>query len=308
MSTPLVIDTDPGVDDAFAIALAAGSPEVDLLAVTTVYGNVPVEQTTRNALRLLALCEREDVVVASGAARPLVYGHPHQAEYAHGADGLGGRSMSLPEPRRASDPRPAIDVLAGVLASAGQPVTVAAIGPLTNIALLLAVHPEAASHIDRLVVMGGALSGGNVTEDAEFNIWSDPEAARRVIVESDVPVTLVPLDFTHRARVTPEWLRSLSRSGGQGEALVSLTHSYRDHYRRELGEDTLVLHDAVAVAEAVWPGILHCLPTAIDIMCGPGPRRGALVHGTSRKVGLALDADLGSLRERLLNRLGSRAR
>ncbi len=315
-SVPLIIDTDPGVDDAFALALAANSPEVDLLAVTTVYGNVPVEQTTRNARQLLALCDRDDVPIALGAGRPLVYVQQHDAHYAHGTDGLGGRTDCLPEPGRVVDRRPAVEFLAATLGAAERPVTIAAIGPLTNIALLMSVYPEVSRKIERLVVMGGAVSGGNVTAAAEFNVWSDPEAARRVLAESDVPTTLVPLDVTQRARVSPAWLGELAASGRIGAELASLSSPYREHYRKLLGQDCLVLHDAVALAEVIWPGTLECCMASVEVECGLGPTRGAVIADTrldhvaprlGRDVRIAVDAQLEHLRALLLGRLcGSR--
>lgn len=312
--TPLIIDTDPGVDDAFAIALATASPEVDLCAVTTVFGNVGIEQTTSNALRLLALCDRKDVPVARGADRPLVYPHPFRATYVHGSDGLSGRREVLPMPSRELDPADAVDLMARVLRATEQPVTIAAIGPLTNIALLLATHPGLKPKIGRLVVMGGTLGCGNITATAEFNIWSDPEAARRVLTEEDLHTVLVPMDLTMRCAVDKDWLAQLEAAGPVGSTLVSLTPNYLDHYRRALGREALVLHDAVALAEAVRPGILHCTPLPLDVECSLGPARGAVLVDrraispdeptTGRPVDLALDADLAELRKFLLDRLG----
>ncbi|MCU1609664.1 MAG: hypothetical protein QOH09_4181 [Pseudonocardiales bacterium] len=312
--TPLIIDTDPGVDDAFAIALATASPEVYLCAVTTVFGNVGVEQTTSNALRLLALCDREDVPVARGADRPLVYPHPFRATYVHGSDGLGGRREMLPALSREPDPADAVDLMAGVLRATEQPVTIAAIGPLTNIALLLATHPSLKPKIGRLVVMGGTLGGGNVTATAEFNVWSDPEAARRVLTEEDLPTVLVPMDLTMRCSVDKDWLAQLESAGPVGSTLVSLTPTYLDHYRRVLGREALVLHDAVALAEAVRPGILDCTPLPVDVECSLGPARGVVLADrraispdkptTGRLVELAMDADLAELHRFLLDRLG----
>jgi pyrimidine-specific ribonucleoside hydrolase len=312
--TPLIIDTDPGVDDAFAIALAACSPEVDLRAVTTVYGNVAMDQTTRNALQILALCGRDDVLVAAGAKRPLVYPHPGRTHYAHGMDGLGGRAASLPQHHRVVEQRPAVELLADVIEASNRPVTIAAIAPLTNIAVLLSVYPELGRRIGRLVIMGGAAFGGNITASAEFNIWSDPEAARRVLVDSDIQTTLVPLDLTHRSAVAPQWLDALSGSGRTPAALVSLSPPYRAHYQRMLGMDVLVLHDAVAMAEAIWPGTLRCRKMRVDVECGHGPARGAIIADArlhhidppvGRDIEVALDADLDALRELLLKRLSA---
>ncbi|MQA08047.1 MAG: nucleoside hydrolase [Pseudonocardiaceae bacterium] len=310
---PLIIDTDPGVDDAFAIALAALNPDVELLAVTTVYGNVPLPATTRNARRVLALCEREDVPVAVGAERPLVYPHPERARYAHGADGLSGRSGVLPEPTRSVHQHGAVQLMAELLRAADQPITIAPVGPLTNIALLLGAYPELTPKIDRIVIMGGGMHGGNTTAAAEFNIWSDPEAARRVLVEERVPCVLVPVDLTLRCAVDAAWLDKLRDSGPIGAALHALTPDYREYYRKALGHDGMVLHDAVAVAEAITPGILRHTPYPLDVECAFGPARGATVADQRRKevreatpgedqreVNIALDTDPDALRAFLL--------
>lgn len=310
-ATPLIIDTDPGVDDAFAIALACASPEVDVLAVTTVFGNVGLAATTENALRLLALCGREDVPVAAGADRPLVHPHPHRAREVHGADGLSGHANLLPQHPAGPAGMDAVTLLAQTLDEAPKPVTIVPIGPLTNIALLLAAHPSVRAKIDRLVIMGGGLAGGNTTAGAEFNIWSDPEAARRVLVEEEVPAVLVPLDLTVRCAVDKEWLNRLSASGQFGAVLTGLTESYQAFYREELGWHGTVLHDAVAMAEAVRPGILRAENYPLDVECAFGPGRGVVIadrRGNSgrdgqRTVDVALDADLDEVREFILDRL-----
>ncbi|HEY0452141.1 nucleoside hydrolase [Actinophytocola sp.] len=316
--TPLIIDTDPGVDDAFAIALACASPEVDLLGVTTVFGNVGLAMTTRNALRLLALYGREDVPVAAGADRPLVFPHPHRARYVHGQDGLSGLSDSLPERATGLANTDAVSLLASLLDRAAQPVTIVPIGPLTNIALLLAVHPSLTGKIARIVIMGGAMNGGNVTAGAEFNVWSDPEAARRVLAEEEVPTVLVPMDLTVRCAVDTSWLDRLAASGERGRTLVSLTSVYREHYRKSLGRDGTVLHDAVAMAEAISPGLLKTSPMPLDVECGQGAGRGMIIADRrstaareesgvrrGRTVDVALDAELDTVREFMLERLSS---
>ncbi|OLF18616.1 nucleoside hydrolase [Actinophytocola xanthii] len=316
--TALIIDTDPGIDDAYALALACASPEVDLLGVTTVFGNVGLAMTTRNALRVLALYGRDDVPVAAGADRPLVFPHPHRARYVHGEDGLSGRSDSLPERAVGLAGTDAVSLMASLLDAADSPVTIVPIGPLTNIALLLAVYPSLAGKIGRLVVMGGSIAGGNVTAAAEFNIWSDPEAARRVLVEEEIPTVLVPTDLTHRCAVDTEWLDRLAASGSRGRVLVELTARYREYYREAIGRDCTVLHDAVAMAEAISPGILRMTPLPLEVECAPGPARGMVVadrrnpmarelsgEPSGRTVDVALDADLDAVREFLLSRLAT---
>ncbi|TWH20059.1 nucleoside hydrolase [Prauserella rugosa] len=314
MPTKLIIDTDPGVDDAFAIALAALSDEVDLLGVTSVYGNVPLAATTINARRVLALCGRDDVPVAAGAQRPLVHRHPNEARYVHGADGLSGRSHALPEPSRPLDERDAVTLMADLLAASDEPVTIAPIGPLTNIAALLAAHPAAAEKIARIVIMGGALGHGNTTAAAEFNIWSDPEAAHRVLTGGEAPCVLVPMDLTYRCAVDAAWMTELGTSGPIGTALDALTPDYREHYRGALGWDGMVLHDAVAVAEAIRPGTLRTERVAVQVECSFGPGRGATYADrrlpalraasaeseTGAETEVAVDADLDQLRAQLL--------
>ena len=307
MTTPLIIDTDPGVDDAFALALAAASPEVDLIGVTTVFGNVSLEHTTRNALRVLALLNRGDVPVAAGADRPLVHSR-HRVSVAHGSDGLSGRSAELPAADRAVDGRDAVTLLKDLLTAAESPVTIAAIGPLTNIAVLLAAHPGLRAKIGRLVVMGGGVRTGNSTGSAEFNIWSDPEAARRVLVEGDLPTVLVPLDLTMRCAIDATWLAALEASGPIGKALVALTPDYRAHYSKELGFDGMAMHDAIAVAEAVRPGVLATTRYPLEVDCTFGPGRGATivdqrVRAVGKAVDIALDTDLDALLAFVLTRL-----
>ncbi|GAA1274235.1 nucleoside hydrolase [Saccharothrix xinjiangensis] len=310
MTTPLIIDTDPGVDDAFALALAAASPEVELIGVTTVFGNVPLADTTANALRLRALLRREDVPVAAGADRPLVHPQPKLSS-AHGSDGLSGARGTLPEPTRATDPRDAVTLMRELLEAADQPVTIVPIGPLTNVALLLAAHPRLKEKIGRLVVMGGGVNGGNITAAAEFNVWSDPEAARRVLVDEDVPTTLVPIDVTHRCAVSAEWLAELGRTSATAGALVGLTADYLATYRRILDLDGIVVHDAIAVAEAIRPGLLAAKPYALEVDCSHGPGRGGLVVDRRlqapgpENLRIATDTDFDGLRAFLFERLSS---
>src|SRR5262245_25137157 len=175
MAIPLIIDCDPGHDDAMALLLALGSPELEVAAVTTVAGNQTSEKVTANAIRVLDVVSEHASPVAAGAHQALVY-PARVASEVHGETGLDG--PDLPPSSRAPEPLHAIELQARLLRE--RRYTLAAIGPLTNIALLLAVHPELKARIERLVIMGGAVAGGNVTPAAEFNVWADPEAAARV--------------------------------------------------------------------------------------------------------------------------------
>jgi pyrimidine-specific ribonucleoside hydrolase len=313
VTVPLVVDTDPGVDDAFALALAAASPEVHLLAVTTVFGNVAADITAANARRVLGLLGRPEVPIGRGAAEPLVHPVPESASLVHGEDGLGGRADAFGEPGAPVVDR-ALDVLVAVLESSPEPVVLAAIGPLTNVALLLAVRPDLAPRIRRIVIMGGALGrGGNVTPVAEFNVHSDPEAAHRVLAGSTVPTTLVPLDLTHRCAVDERWLRALAVTGPIAEVLTGSSDHYLAHYHRTSGVRAVPLHDAIAMLEAVAPGSLRTTPLPIEVDTSTGPARGAVLadrrraseDGPRRRVDVALDADVDAVRDALLDRLSA---
>ena len=174
MSTPIVIDCDPGHDDAIALLLALASPEVDLLAVTTVAGNTTVDKTTRNALAVLELAGRSDVPVAQGSEVPLERDLV-TAEHVHGTTGLDGPSIAEPTAQPVAEG--AVPFLAELLERSPSPVTLIPVGPLTNIAMLITGHGDVMGNIDRIVVMGGSIGLGNVTPAAEFNIYVDPEAA-----------------------------------------------------------------------------------------------------------------------------------
>ena len=271
--TPLriLIDTDPGIDDALAILLALASPEVDLRLVTTVHGNVELGQTTDNALRVLHLAGRADVPVAAGAAESLVHPQPERAGQVHGAAGLGG--VQLPPSPATADPRPAVVALAELLTTSPEPVTVAAIGPLTNIALLLRVFPEAAARIGRLVVMGGSARGGNVTAAAEFNVWADPEAAQAVLA-SALPTVLVGLDVTLPTVLGEDGIARFAASGPVGAQAAAILAQYLDHARTAYGTAGVVVHDALALTEAIVPGTLGTVRRDVVVDTGLGAGRG----------------------------------
>jgi pyrimidine-specific ribonucleoside hydrolase len=294
VTVPMIIDTDPGVDDAVALMLAVASPQVRLLAVTTVFGNASVDVTTANALRMRALSGIDELLVAAGAARPLAYPRRPRASCWHGADGLAGRAELLPPASGPTNPLGAVPLMATLLRSTSTQVTLVGIGPLTNIALLLAVHPELKPRIGRIVAMGGDFSG-----HAEFNVSSDPEAARRVLVEEDVPTTLVPLDLTRRAVLDDMWLAELAAAGPRCAILARVIDAYQ-HQRRT----PVALHDSLAVLEAAAPGTVRTAPQRLDVVCDHGRSRGAVVSARKgRRVEVAHDGDLRSINATILNRL-----
>jgi inosine-uridine nucleoside N-ribohydrolase len=270
MTTPILIDCDPGHDDAIALLLALASPEVDLLGITTVAGNQTLEKTTANALKILEFVGRTGVPVSAGAPRPLVR-EPYVAAYVHGETGMDG--PDLPAPRTAPVSEHAVDFLAAKLTASPEPVTVIPVGPLTNVGLLLARYPEAADRIDRIVLMGGAIAEGNVTPAAEFNIWADPEAASRVFT-SGIDVTMIGLDVTHKALFRPADSERLAATGRVGRLVAELFGFYQQFHSEQYGWDGSPVHDAVAVAHVVRPGIVHTADRGVVVDCGGELSRG----------------------------------
>jgi inosine-uridine nucleoside N-ribohydrolase len=251
MPEPIVLDCDPGHDDAIALLLALASPEVELLGVTTTYGNQTVEKTTANALRVLELAGSPDVPVARGAAQPLT--RPLAvAAHVHGESGLDG--PVLPQPSVASVAAEAVDWLAETLAASAEPVTLVPTGPLTNIARYLEQHGTAG--IRRIVLMGGAVAEGNITPAAEFNIWADPEAAQ-IVFDAQLDVTMIGLDVTHRAVTGPDIQRRLRESGSVGVFVAELIDFFTVYHRQTYGWEGAPIHDAVAVAHVLRPGLVE---------------------------------------------------
>jgi pyrimidine-specific ribonucleoside hydrolase len=230
---PILLDCDPGHDDAIALLLALASPELELLGVTTVAGNQTLDKTTANALRVLEFVGRGDVPVAAGADQPLAR-DLFIAAYVHGESGLEG--PALPEPQGTSVGQHAVDFLAERILGAARPVTLVPVGPLTNVGLLLARHPEAAERIERIVLMGGAIREGNVTPAAEFNIYVDPEAAWRVF-HSGLPVTMIGLDVTHQALMSDAHAERLRESGRAGRLVAELYDFFSRYHRETYGFD-----------------------------------------------------------------------
>jgi purine nucleosidase/pyrimidine-specific ribonucleoside hydrolase len=299
VSTPILLDCDPGHDDAIALLLALGSPELELLGVTTVAGNQTLEKTTANAIRVLELAGA-DVPVAAGADRPLVR-EPYVAAFVHGDTGLDGPDLPPPQGRPVDEH--AVDFLAERI----DGTTLVATGPLTNVALLLARHPHARP--GRIVLMGGAIAEGNVTPAAEFNIWADPEAAARVFA-SGLDVTMVGLDVTHQALLTDEHARRLRQNGRIGGVVADLLDFYSAFHKRVYDFGGSPIHDAVAVAEVIRPELLELQELNVEVDCESTLCRGRTVVDVWKRTArdpnarVAVGIDASGFVELLLERLG----
>jgi pyrimidine-specific ribonucleoside hydrolase len=287
---PLILDCDPGHDDALALVLALVRPELDLLAVTTVAGNAGLRETTRNALRVLTLVGRTDVPVAAGAASPLM--RPvHVADEVHGASGLEG--ADLPEPAVEARPEGAIELLRSVITGSPVPVTIAAVGPLTNIALFLRTHPELTERIESFRIMGGAITEGNVTASGEFNIWQDPEAAR-IVLDAGRPVTLMTLDVTHQALFREADVERLEAVGTRvAHVFADLLRFFARFHAERYGWDGSPIHDAVAVGHLAIPDLVETVPYRVDVETASELTRGRTVVDLYGLTGRPPNADVG---------------
>jgi inosine-uridine nucleoside N-ribohydrolase len=302
-----LLDCDPGQDDAIALLLALASPELELLGVSTVAGNQTLDKVTTNALRVLALAGRGDVPVAAGADRPLS-GDLVVAADAHGETGLDG--PDLPPPQGRPLEQRATDFLADRIVASGRAVTLVCTGPLTNVAKLLDEHSDTAAGLERIVLMGGAIAEGNQTAAAEFNIWVDPEAAARVFA-SGLDVTMVGLDVTNRAVLTPEHADLLRGRGRIGEAVAAMLDFYGGYYNEAYRLGGCPVHDALAIAHVVRPGLVRTLARHVEVDVSSGPCRGRTVVDTRRRTILpepnahvAVDVDVPAFVALLLDRLG----
>jgi inosine-uridine nucleoside N-ribohydrolase len=308
--TRIILDCDPGHDDAIALMLALASPEVELLGVTTVYGNHSLQRTTENAIRVLDHLGRNDVPVAAGAQRPLVR-ERHHAGHVHGETGLDG--ADLPPPSRPAWRDHAIDWIAAKTSSQPQPVTLVATGPLTNVALALARYPELEQRLERIVLMGGAIAEGNVTPAAESNIWADPEAARRVF-SSGLDLTMVGLDVTYKAPLTDVRAQRLAATGSAGALLADLHAFYARHHRRRHSGGGAPVHDAVAVAHVIDNSLLEVKRCGVRVDTGAELSRGRTYvdrwgsAGWEPNCHVAVDIDAERFLELLIERIGGLGR
>ncbi len=262
MPKRIIIDTDPGVDDSLAFLLALASPEIQLEALTTTQGNVTLETATRNALSVLELGNASHIPVAAGSVVPLV--QPLRASaHVHGQSGIG--NATLPEPKSKPVEKHAVDYLIErVLAEPGE-LSIFPIGPLTNIAMAIRKEPQFAKAVKELVIMGGAvLEHGNVTPQAEFNIWVDPHAAH-IVFHSGIPITLIPLDVTHKCLLKQEHVSRLLKINSPITKFISDAVQVYLLYSYEHGFAGSALHDPLTLATVTAPELLTLRELHVDV-------------------------------------------
>lgn len=315
MSVPVILDVDTGVDDALAILFAVRHPGLDLLGISCVAGNAPLAQVVDNTLRVLDAAGAPALPVAAGAARPLIEA-PRAARHVHGSDGLGG--LALPPTARRPEPVGAVELLRRLILDHDRPVTLVALAPQTNLALLLRTYPEVAGNLERIVFMGGSASVGNATAVAEFNVWHDPEAAA-IVLDSGVPAYMYGLDVFNRVAVDHDTAVALEHGG---DPLGRVVGALLGH-RVALSEDddaeyTGLIGDAGAVCSIVDPLALRTevRPVRVELS---GYGRGQtlvdlrtfagedVVHGLVdewARVEVALEADAGRIARLFLDTLG----
>jgi purine nucleosidase len=285
----VIIDCDPGHDDALALLLAVGDPRLRLLGVTTVAGNQTLDKTTANALKILALAGVADVPVAAGCDRPLV-GELTVAADIHGSSGLDGPDLDVPVGKVADVH--AVELMRRLLAASAEPVTLIATGPLTNVALLLRSHPETMSHVRRVVFMGGSTERGNTTPYGEFNIVTDPEAAD-IVLRSGLPTTMIGLNVTHRALATDEIIAELRGMGTElGGVCADLMTFFAGTYRRVFGFEHPPVHDPIAVAAVLDPSVVRTVAAPVAVELTGTHTRGATVVDLHHRGTRAPNADV----------------
>lgn len=302
MTIPVILDMDPGIDDAAAIVMALNHPEIDVKLITTVAGNVSVDKTTLNALKLVEFFKK-DTPVAAGAKAPLKKEFV-DAAYIHGESGMPGYEF----PQVITKPLElgAVEAIVEVLNSADQPMTIVATGAYTNIANLLTEHPEIKNKIKQLLLMGGSISGGNVSSVAEFNVFTDPDAAK-IVFESGLPITMIGLDVTLKALLTAETIEKMQEFGEPGKMLHDLTVAYNDVH-----DGGKPMHDVNTIFYLVNPQAIKTEDYWIDVITD-GPAIGATIADTQSRfhekgqtnVTVGVDIDANQFNQWFLEQLQS---
>lgn len=305
--TPILIDCDPGQDDAVMLMLAVASPELELLAVTTVGGNVPLVHTAANARRILELMGRRDVPVAAGCDRPMTRALV-TAGHVHGETGL--RGLDLPPPTLALDERHGVEVIIETI-RARDGVVLCPVGPLTNVATAFARAPDLARRVERIVLMGGAIHGGNVTPVAEYNIYADPEAAA-LVFGSGAKLTMIGLDCTHQALLGAAEIAALRRAGSKAALATAALFDFPERWKPEYygGRVGFPVHDACVIGYLVAPRLFRGRDCHVAIETHSELTLGQTVvdwhgrHGRPANAHVVRDVDAPAFLALLLQRLG----
>lgn len=297
MPTPIIIDCDPGHDDAIALLLAVGSPEIDLRAVTTCFGNCAVDDATRNALQVLELAGADEVPVARGASGPME-GATALGNYVHGNSGLDG--PELPAPRRAAVAGSAVELMADVLTTSDDKVVLVVTGPMTNVATLLRDRPHVRSKIAEIIFMGGSTERGNHTPAAEFNTFADPEALD-LVLQSGLPVRMVGLNLTHQALATPNVVERMQQMNNRiGAVSAAWMGFFGSSYNRIWEFDSPPVHDPCTLAAVIAPDTIGWRDAFVAVELDGRWTRGATLvdlhdrypdSAPNASVAMTLDAD-----------------
>jgi len=289
----IIIDTDPGIDDAFTFLLALASPEIQLEALTTTQGNVTVEKATHNALAILELGRASQIPVAQGSVLPLVQPLRASADV-HGESGIG--DARLPEPSARPVPGHAVDFLIKRVLAAPHEISIFPIGPLTNIAMAIRKEPRFADAVRELVIMGGAIQeGGNMTALAEFNIYVDPHAAH-IVFHSGIPITLIPLDVTHKCLLKQEHVDRLMKIDSPVTRFIRDAISVYIRTSLELGHEGCALHDPLTLATILAPQLLTLKKYYVDVDISGGISMGKtladILNVTKKQPNLSVAMDV----------------
>ena len=266
---PIIIDTDPGIDDAVAIAAAVFCESLDVKLISTVSGNVSIEHTTKNAQKLVEFFGK-DIPVAKGSSKPLIK-QLEDASHIHGETGMAG--YEFPEPTKELHEKNSIEAMREVILNSEEKITIVPIGPLTNIALLLKTYPEVKENIEEIVLMGGSSGRGNHTPAAEFNIYADPEAAKIVFAQG-VKIVVCPLDVTSIATLDLETINKLRDMNKVGEMFYSLFNHYRGG---SVSKGGLKMHDLTTIAYLDNPKLFEKVETFVDVETAPGYTEGFMI-------------------------------
>lgn len=304
----VILDMDPGHDDALAIFLALAHPEMEVLGITCCAGNAPLERTQYNARVVLDVAGRTDIPVAAGLPKPLLR-ELRTAPNVHGQSGLDG--PELPQPSFELVQEHAVDLIVRLLMESDGPVTLIPTGPLTNIAAALLMRPEIKSNLEKVVLMGGAHGEGNTTPSAEFNIWVDPEAAK-IVFEAGLDITMVGLDVTHKALVTFDDAERIKAMDNRVSTFVyELLEYFGRHHRSFYNWNGSPIHDACAVAEVLRPGLITTRHVNVQVETQSELTRGRTVCDLLGVTGLpptahvGVDIDRDAFVEMLLEALAS---